>query len=309
MNVFFPRFFLESHRTPAESARVVVELAKRGISCELEITARTDAVFVGGLSPTEDAAEGYTKIEYNRVVDGYRTFPHIPVVHYCWDLYPWVVDDLNHPDRARWVHYLNRLKEATEIWVPTTPVAVRVKQYLNRDAKVMGVVISPWAPAKPPENCGYVVDVMRPYPADPNCNAVEKSCNELGIPWRKTGASLPWDEYRDTIANAALLVSAYHEASTGSLALLDGYALGKPILLSDSKWNGGKEIFKYRAYYFNSDSSDNRNLKAWISDLSRARHDSGSELRARVNWVEANYGEAAFAERVAAGLRRVCGKN
>lgn len=97
------------------------------------------------------------------------------------------------------------------------------------------------------------------------------------------------------IAGARLLVSAYHEASTGGLSLLEGYALGKPVLLSDSPYQGGRDYFGDRANYFHWGSYDD--LKSELLCL--------YENPPRVNaveardWVEKNYGEHAFARRLA----------
>jgi len=306
LKVFFPRFQTESHRTPAESARLVVELAKVGVACDLEVRPDTDAALVMSVFATEDAANGYHKEPNWRRVDGYKQFRHVKVVHYCWDLYPWVVEDARHPDRIRWVHYLAELRKAAEVWVPTSPVARRVEQYTGRGAVVVPPVYCPWEPLPGTvRDGGYVVDVMRNYPGDPNADAVGRACDELGVPWVKTGASMPWDEYRKTIAGARLLVSAYREASTGSLALLDGYRLGKTVLVSDSEWNGARDLFGYRASRFAW--NDYNELKQRIDVFARYPSTARFNEAERATWVEDTYGEAAFARRVADNLGRLCG--
>lgn len=303
MKVFFPQYKIESHREPWESARIVVELAKNGVECALEMSRDCDVVFVGSIFSNADAAEGYRKEPHRRYVAGYRQdqYKHVPVVHYCWDMYPWVVEDKKHPEALRWQEYLYDLKRAKEVWVPSEPVRRRVRQYLDRDSVVMPVVISTWEPDEPPTDGGYVVDVMRKYPGDPNTGLVKQVCDELGVECRETGADLSWEDYKRTISNARLLVSAYKEASTGSLALLDGYRLGKRVLLSDSEWNGGKYLFGERSGYFQWDDRDS---------LKRCLHNASTlplliRKQSRTEWVDETYGEPAFARVVAERLREV----
>lgn len=311
LRVFFPWFRIESHREPWQSARLVVELARCGVRCVLEPDRACDAAFVASFGEAEDAAAGYSKHPHNRKMPGYRRFPRVKVVHYCWDLYPWVVDDADHPDGPRWRHYLAELRHAHEVWVPTPPVARRVEQYCRRSAVVVPPVYCPWGPDPdcPARDETTVVDVLRDYPSDPNRDLVGRACAAAGLPWTKTRAGLPWDEYRRTVAGARVLASAYREASTGSLALFDGYALGKHVLLSDSEWHGGRDLFGDRAgvTYFRWDDPDD-----FAAKVRRLAHDplpdpDSAQVLNRREWVEHTYGEAAFARRVADNLRRVCG--
>jgi len=302
MRVFFPRYLIESHREPWQSAKLVCELAKLDVHCLLEMDRSIDVVFCGGISVVEDAANGFKKDPYGRLVPGYRDFPKVPVVHYCWDLYPWVVTNKDYPDHRRWVHYMRELRRAKEVWVPTTPVVKRVEQFLKRDAHVVKCPVPFWDPDEPARDGGYVVDVMRRYPKEPNVGLVTKVCAELGIPHAETGASLSWDDYRRTIANARLLVSSYYEASTGSLALLEGYRLGKPVLLSDSPWHGGRDLFGDRATYFRWD--DEQEFAATLNIVYQAGVTAPEDS---AYWAEATYGETAFAHRMAERLREVVG--
>lgn len=304
MRVYFPRYQIESHREPWQSAALVVELAKLGVECVLEMDDRCDAVFVGSFLAAADAANGYTKHPHNIPFPGYKHFPDVPVIHYCWDLYPWQVEGKHddNPDYAwRWLHYVKLLRQAAEVWVPSGAVLPRLQQYADRDGVVIPACTPLWEPPEPPRNGSYVVDVMRKYPQDPNRDAVREACAELNIPCVETGASLSWNEYRRTIANARLLVSAYAEASTGSLALLEGYRLGKPVLLCDSPLNGGVDYFGDRAAYFRW--NDRADLKAKLQLLyDRPGCNSAPFADA---WVRGQYGEAAFARRAAARLKEI----
>lgn len=112
-----------------------------------------------------------------------------------------------------------------------------------------------------------------------------------------------WAEYKRTIANARLLVSAYREASTGSLALLDGYRMGKQVLLSDSEWNGAKQVFGPYGNYFRWDSRGA--LKEAVKELTFTR--KTFSLESYRSWVDDNYGEPAFARAFADRMRKVVG--
>lgn len=310
MKVFFPLYQIESHREPWQSANIVVELSKHGIECVLEMSSSVDAVFVGSIFSVEDAANGYYKQPYNRPIRGYLEFPNVPVIHYCWDLYPWVLLDSNHPEADRWLQYVHELRECTEVWVPTTPVVKRCEEYIGRTPRIVLPPVPFWEPEVSPQDFGYVVDVMRSYPGDPNTGIVKRICDELGIECVETGASLSQREYRKKIANARLLVSAYNEASTGSLALLEGYRLGKQVLISDSPMHGGNDLFrisdsKTASWAFTFDHTDSSSLKNAIENRvknSISPHWSHHEHR---QWCYRLYSDASFAKNVSSLLKEI----
>lgn len=298
IRVFFPEFETEAHRQNWQGARLAAALADEGVECQLTVDRHCDAAFVASFSTFHDAAHGCRKDPFNRPVLGTKHFPAMPVIHYCWDLYPFKVEG---PDeRWRWDAYREALRTAMAVWVPSACTMRRIVQYTDRDASVVLSSCPRW---EPPDGClrngGYVVDVLRPYPGDPNVGAVRRACEELGIACHELGDhARTWDEFRSLIAGAALLVSAAHEASTGGLTLLEGYRLGKPVLISDSPRHGGRDYFGARAMYFRYD--DPGDLRAKIKAL--AGYAVASDCR---QWVDAHYSDAAFARRIAAGLREV----
>jgi glycosyltransferase involved in cell wall biosynthesis len=56
-----------------------------------------------------------------------------------------------------------------------------------------------------------------------------------------------------------------YEASTGGLTLLEAYRLGKPVLMSNSYYQGGQDYFGDKAEYFQYDSYSN--FKAKLKDM------------------------------------------
>lgn len=306
IRVFFPEFETEAHRQNWEGARLVAALADEGVECVLKPDRHCDAAFVASFSTFHDAAHGYRKDPFNRPVLGYKHFPEMPVVHYCWDLYPFKVK--GDADRWRWDAYCDELRGAAAVWVPSACTVDRVKQYTGRGADVVLSSCPQW---EPPDgevwDGGYVVDVLRPYPGDPNNGIVKRTCEELGIPCYELGEhGRTWDEFRRLIAGARLLVSAATEASTGGLTLLEGLALGKHILISNSERHGGSDYFGGWAHYFdwNSQESFRESLRKLANEpLCAEQH----YIDSRRNLVRGNYSDQAFARRIATGLREVLG--
>ena len=95
---------------------------------------------------------------------------------------------------------------------------------------------------------------MRPYPYDKNYGWLKRACNELKIPLVEPNHKLSEPEFQKVIAECSFLCTEYHEASTGGLTLLEGHRLGKPVVISDSKYMGARDYFGDRAIYFNDNS-------------------------------------------------------
>jgi hypothetical protein len=296
MKVWFPSYYLESHRDPTHRAHLAALLAERGYLCvgdeSLEAAASCDVALIGAI---------FKHLPYKRVL---RAVPRkMPAVHVCWDLYPWAFES---PDAPAWEDYAGMLREAADIWVPNTGTAGRVRERVGQDAFVMKPAIHPWErpPVCGPQGC--VIDVMRAYPTDPNYRAVTAVCAELGLPCLEPRHQMPQELYRSVVSGARLLVSAYYEASTGGLSLHEGYYHGVPVLCSDSPLHGGRELFGDRAHYFRWD--DREDLRCRIEDLYRRGVETEPRILAhRWEWLRQEYGEEAYADRVAKRLKEVFG--
>jgi glycosyltransferase involved in cell wall biosynthesis len=285
--VWFPGLFTEAHREAGGSDELVRELASLGYECTPDCD-RVDLVFCGSVWKAAEVR---------------RADPPIPIVHYNWDVYPFQVDH----DPRTWLPYLEDLKKAVAVLVPSECTVRRTWEFANASATVVKAAIRPWdvppafAGAPPPHS--YVLDVMRQY-EDPNRGAVKLACERLGIPCIETRCARPWDEFRWLVANARLLVSAYFEASTGGLTLLEGYWHGVPCLLSDSPRHGGQDYLHDRADYFRWD--DRGELESGIRRLfDGPRRVNVSEARP---WITREYSQKAFARRLAAQFARFAPK-
>jgi hypothetical protein len=263
-----------------------------------------------------------------------RLHPGKPVVQYNWDIYPFQVNEKTDPRRdrtgrarptanaTRWGEYLQELRYATEVWVPSQGVVDRTHQFAGRRVKCHVVKCNAylweledrltdwWQVNNVDLSKPYVVDVMREYTGEPMVGAVREVCEQLGIPCVQTNHKLTFDEFRCTIAKASLLVSAYNEASTGGLTLLEGYALGVPVLISDSHYQGANDYFGDRAYRFRAGDKEDLSLmiRAAMGVLPGGPISGKSCIYLHGSpraWVEENYGTVPFAKRLAAGFRRV----
>lgn len=313
ITVWFPDGWMENHRVQEHTDALLEALAAEKVQCVTDDDPRTvaarscDLGFIGSW-------------KFYPAGVAYRAEnPGKPLVHYNWDLYPFQLNERTNPrtDRTgrarptpnacRWAEYVAELKHAIEVWVPSEGVVLRTREFAGRASRVVLCNYFGWdvPDREPPFHAGtYVVDVMREYTGEPMVGAVRESCQALGVPCVQTNHGLPWDVFQVTVAGAGLLVSAYNEASTGGLTLLEGYAHGVPVLVSDSPYQGANDYFpEDQPNFWTFKAGDKEDLKVMVEYCvrqMRQRHDSRS-------WVEREYGVAAFARRLADGFRRVLG--
>jgi len=285
MKVWFPDFFTEAHRHPGEGDVLVDNLTLFGIECVKELTDDCSFIFCGTIWKLWEVKEGQ------------QQYPHIPVIHYNWDLYPFQIVENENYQRANpdlWIPYLTELANCRDIWVPSQCVVDRTKEFTKRsDSVIIKTSVRPWDYPQPVSG-DYVVDVMRRYP-DPNLELSKEGCTALGIPLIRTRNEVPWEDFKTNIAEARLLISAHYEASTGGLTLLEGYWHGKPVMLPNSPRHGGVDYFGNRATYFQWDNPllFRNALLSMYNDPPKINID---EAR---SWIQAEYSEYAMASRMA----------
>lgn len=289
LKVWFPKFFTEAHRESWQGAMLVEALRRHGVECVLELSGECDLAFCGSFFLHEKFREALS------------FYPYIPTVHYNWDLYPFQIEGRHLHYGNRWKTYIKELTKANRIVVPSRCTALRTRQYIGVDAFVARSSVRLFdAPVASPGD--YILDPVRKYP-DHNNELVRQACNELNLPLVESKNGLSLDEFRRTVAEARIIVSAQHEASTGGLTLLEGYALGKPVLLSNSPYHGAVDYFDNRATYFQWDSLED--LKQRLKQL----WDDPPKLNRTecYTWVRNNFSEDNLAADLAANFREVLG--
>lgn len=320
LKLWFPRGFLECHREQWHSMRTCIALTRHNIECVLdedpEAADECDVLFCGSF-----ALYGVFQTARMRKANRKK-----PTVHYNWDIYPFQVNDpeLDRHGKptgrltangTRWREYLEELRHVTEIWVPSQCTVTRTQEFAGRDAVVIKSPIYLWEipPERPPtlthlQPRTYVVDVMRVYPGDPNAYACEQACREAGFPFVGMRHRFTDEEFRWTVGNALLLVSANYEASTGGLTMLEGYAHGVDVIVSDSPRHGGVDYFGKRATYFRWDRPEALVSAIRMCGMAAGRSPLPPEkIQERAVWVATEYSDDQFAKVAAPRLWSLVG--
>lgn len=226
-----------------------------------------------------------------------KRFPGVKLFCYQWDCYDWCY---NSPRASEYDYgrYNELLRKAVEIWVPSNCTGEATQRRLQLKN---WHTIWPSAPYWEYHNVyddGYALCALREQP-DAKWGWFEKACEELRIPYKMTKHEHSFQSYQETVANCRFLVSPLDELSTGGLTLQEGYYLGKPILLSDSRRNGAGEYFKDRASYFKHDSF--ADLKASLKYLYETGYTRGVNRDHR-QWVADNFNEQTMVDKILARI-------
>lgn len=236
--------------------------------------------------------------KFNSIKDN---FPHIKTIMYVWDLYPWTDYSLNH----------GRLNEYDYIWVPSNEVIYRLRELYNIDpnkCKVIKAYAELYeAEDIKVENKGFAYHFAREY-LDPNIGFCEIASKATQIPLISSKHNLQFLDYKEKVLKCSFLVLDYMEASTGGLTMIEGYYHGKDILLSDSIYQGGKDYFGDRAYYFKDGDIDDYIEK--FKFLYRKSFDhvlSDYELEERKQFVKNNYTMDVMSKNILLELNKLNG--
>lgn len=172
-----------------------------------------------------------------------------PLIVYNWDTYLWQFENARQGE-YNWDKYALMLALAREIWCPSQCTVARQQEIYKQD----GVVVKTFTPLHHLQDLTlsdkrFIFHAMRDYPL-PELGWLEQACKELDIVLIRSNNSLPLSEYLSNLSACSLVVSHYSEASTGGLSAQEAAYLGKPVLLSDSFYNGGQEYLGDYATYF-----------------------------------------------------------
>lgn len=197
---------------------------------------------------------GSTVSQYNKIKQFHDQYPNIPMINYNWDMYEWI---WKQPRNYNWEGYGELLKQSIEVWCPSNEVAIRAEEFfqLGHKCKIIKT-FARFFNHTSINDYNYIYNPLRPYTEDRNYGWLKRACSELNIPVYESNHRLTESEFQSKIANCTFLVCEYYEASTGGLTLLEGYRLGKPVLVSDSKYMGARDYFGNNANYFKHDDYD-----------------------------------------------------
>ena len=210
------------------------------------VTAVTESPHGVGFTPDAIISMGVGVMQ--QTYSAIERWPDALLFCYNWDCYEWVWERPR-PGEYDYDRYGELLKTATEIWVPSACTASRTHQWWHLPSKVIFSSAPYWDHSVTPGD--YALCTLRRIP-DQDWDLFEQACESLGIPYRMTNHEATYAKYQKEVAGCKFLVSHLYEASTGGLSLLEGYYLGKPVLISSSSWNGANEYFQGRGTRFTS---------------------------------------------------------
>ena len=178
-------------------------------------------------------------------------------IFYIWDCYSWALNFNSVGIKCNGSFDWNRLQQILKFCDIVLVPNVGTQTTLASNLSVPSQVLLPWAPFFEYYNIvdkRYVAFATTTYATDPTSSWGIKACKELSIPYIST-ADYPKffvdnNNYKKLVGECSFLVNTYFEASTGGLSLLEGYNLGKPILISNSTLNGANDIFGDLAYTY-----------------------------------------------------------
>ena len=243
--------------------------------------------------PTEapDAIVSMSVTRMDETVKAVEIWPKVPLYVYNWDVYEWVWKNPR-PVEYDYKLYGQVMKVAREIWVPSHCTGLRTTQWYGLNHWHVVRSCCPYWEYDDARDGGYALCCLREIP-DPFWGKFEQACEELGIPYRSTKHECTEEKYRDTVANCRFICAPLYELSTGGLSLLEAYYHRKPVLISNSEWNGGRDYLGERAVYFKHDDWDD--FKAHL----RAMYDEPPTVpRGAKSWVQWHFSD----ERMTADL-------
>lgn len=252
-----------------------------------------DPLFVPGLGFKPDAIVSMGVTIMDQTFQALKYFPEAHLFCYNWDCYEWVwtrprkEEMPGTPGFLDYKRYGELLKMAKEVWVPSACTGRRTTQWWGlKNWHVVKTAIPIWHHPNVRDD-GYVLCCLREIP-DPWWGMFERCCTELGIPFRSTRHECSEVDYRDAIAGCRFICAPLYELSTGGLSLIEAHWHGKPVLLSDSEWNGGRDYLGNRALYFKH--GDEADFKAKLQFTHEwAKHLDDFNVVENRRWIAKHY--------------------
>ena len=219
------------------------------------------------------------------------------LITYNWDCYEWVWANPR-PGEYDYKRYGELLARSVEVWHPSESTYSRAREwgekYWNHPMD-HGVVIKSYIPYydMPVSDGGYVLNALRSIP-DRNVGMFERACKELNIPYHSTEHGLPFERFKNEVANCRFICVPFYENSTGGLSLLEAYYLGKPALVSDSPYQSSQEYLpedRRRTFKWDDYEDFKLELKAMYNNPPKVAPD-------HKEWVVKNYHRSVMGKKI-----------
>ena len=229
------------------------------------IRSKGHTVSINNMDYNFDILFGATISNQDIVLNLHKNYPKIKMVNYNWDVYEWAYKTW---PSSIFPYNLNTygwlLNNSSIVLCPSKSVVYRNKEFFNIPEE-KSIIVKSFCPQlnidkKLIKDDRFVYMPLRKIP-DRNHDWFDRAIKELEIPHYISDKKLSIHEYKQKIATCSFLVCPWYEASTGGLSLLEGYFIGKPVLVSDSKYMGANDYFGDRANYFKHDNYDDFKLK------------------------------------------------
>lgn len=253
-----------------------------------------------------DVLIGMSVTTMEQTFRGLRKYPSARLYCYNWDVYEWVwtnprkEETPGTPAFLDYRRYGELLSMADEVWVPSNCTGRRTKQWYPTVVRWHRILSAcPWWDHDQVRDGGYALCCLREIP-DPHWGLLEAACRKVGVPLRMTQHKLGQRQYRDAVAWCRFICAPLYELSTGGLSLMEAYYLGKPVLISDSEWNGGADYFGRRATYFQAGNEDKL---AEAVEYMFSKHAPPVPADHR-EWITENYSDRRMADDILARILR-----
>lgn len=284
-----------------------------------------DTTLLNGFEPDVLICMGVTIM--NEAFRALERWPNAPLFVYQWDTYAWIWEPgqegkqqakhISRPNEYDYVEWGKLLWRAQRVWVPSLCTGVRTTQWwgipeAGRNHGRVGweriLSACPWWdwPENDIRDDGYALMCLREIP-DPWWGVFEECCAELKIPYRCTRHECSYQEYQEAVAHCRFLCAPLYELSTGGLSLMEGYYLGKPVLLSNSEYNGGRDYFGVRASYFKHGDREDfksalRRMHDWFETPTWGRPDRDEQKQ----YITENFSDRRMVDDMLRSIGETC---
>jgi hypothetical protein len=220
----------------------------------------------------------------NQVEKLMALWPDVPLFVYHWDCYAWAWIRPR-PEEYDYHRYGRLLQSAAHVWVPSRCTGIQANLWWGLNNWSIVRSSCPFWDHPDVVDKGYVLCALRELP-DHWYNELEPVCKRLGLPLVMSNHNHSRQGYEDAVAGCRFIVSHILEASTGGLSLLEAYYLGKPVLITNSPWNGAAEYFGDRASYFPHDDK-----QGFSYALSEMYHNTPAVLEDHADYVRHRFND------------------